>query len=505
MWVGCLVVVSASPAIGQQAGKQVAELGVQGAAFPAATPESQGVSTAAVRRLADEVEAYVKDGTIVGGELLIVKNRRTILHEVYGDLDREIERAMERDTIFNVRSMTKPLTGVAVQMLVDEGKLRLDDPVAKYLPAFDNDTSRAITIEQLLQHRSGLPLMIPMLSPYQYPDLQSQVKVIGEMGPQFQPAEKFWYSDAGSDAAAAIVEQISGTTIDLFVTERILLPLGMADSFYISQADDPRKARVASLYTGTPGKWTRLWKLDGKPFYPFAWGSQTLYSTAADYARFLTLWMDGGMIDGKRLLSDEAIARILTTVSPMTSLGSDKPYPCGFFGLKPYYGQMSVLYAPGESPAQSEVKAFGHSGSDGTAAWAFPAEDLIVCYFTQSRGQWSMMRLETTIQDALLMGVETGETPDEMKPLIGTYSASFGTFKNTPFRVAFRCGKLALDIPGDLVYELKAPDTEGRWRFALNEAAGISFKKGDDGNVQAMILHRAGASFEVPRKVLADE
>ena len=96
--------------------------------FPVATPESQGVSAAAVHRVADEVEEYVKNGTIVGGELLIIKNRKTILHEVYGERDREDKRAMERDTIFNIRSMTKPLTGVAVQMLADEGKIAWTTP-----------------------------------------------------------------------------------------------------------------------------------------------------------------------------------------------------------------------------------------------------------------------------------------------------------------------------------------------------------------------------------------
>src|SRR5262245_66199189 len=92
----------------------------EGAAFPAATPQSQGIPAAAVRRLADEVAGYVKAGTIVGGELLVIKNRKTILHEAFGDRDREDKQPMVRDTIFNVRSMTKPLTGVAVQMLVEE-------------------------------------------------------------------------------------------------------------------------------------------------------------------------------------------------------------------------------------------------------------------------------------------------------------------------------------------------------------------------------------------------
>jgi CubicO group peptidase (beta-lactamase class C family) len=469
------------------------------AAFPVATPESQGVSAAAVRRVAGEVEEYVKNGTIVGGELLIIKNRKTILHEVYGERDREDKRPMERGTIFNIRSMTKPLTGVAVQMLADEGKLRLDDPVARYLPGFDNDKSKAITIEQLLEHRSGLPLTILTVRIDAYSDLQAQAKAVGEKGPEFKPGEKFWYSDAGSDAAAAVVEKISGTTIDRFVAERILQPLGMADSFYLSKADDPRKERVASLYFGSPGKWTRFWKPDSGPLYPFAWGSQTLYSTPADYARFLALWMDGGMAGGKRLLSKEALSRVLTPASPMKALGSDKPYPCGFFGLKPHYGQMSILYAPGENPPQTDVKVFGHSGSDGTAAWAFPAEDLIVCYFTQSRGQVSMIRLETTIQDALLQREGAGEVPAEMKPLIGTYYANFGPFKDAPFQVVFRCGKLALDVPTELVNELGEPDKEGRWKLLNSNSNTVSFKKDSEGKVLALLLHRPKTTHELPR------
>src|SRR5262249_9802861 len=94
----------------------------EGPRFPPATPQSQGIPAATVRRLADEVDRYVKAGTIVGGELLVIKNRKTILHEAFGDRDREDKLPMVRDTIFNVRSMTKPLTGVAVQILVDAGK-----------------------------------------------------------------------------------------------------------------------------------------------------------------------------------------------------------------------------------------------------------------------------------------------------------------------------------------------------------------------------------------------
>ena len=406
---------------------------------------------------------------------------------------------MERGTIFNIRSMTKPLTGVAVQMLADEGKLRLDDPVAKYLPGFDNDKSKAITIEQLLQHRSGLPLTI----------LTVRIDAVPRPA---SPGEGHRGKRATIQAGGKVLvlgrrqrRRGGRCRTDQRHDDRPLRrgadPAAAGDGRFVLSLEGRRPAqeRVASLYIGSPGKWTRFWKPDGAPLYPFAWGSQTLYSTPADYARFLALWMDGGMAGGKRLLSNEAIARILTPVSPMKALGSDRPYPCGFFGLKPQYGQMSMLYAPGESPTQTEVRAIGHGGSDGTAAWAFPAEDLIVCYFTQSRGQVSTIRLETTIQDALLQREGAGEVPDEMKPLIGTYYANFGPFKNTPFQVVFRCGKLALDIPSQLVYELREPDKEGRWQFALNNAAAVSFKKDSGGKVLALVLHESGKSFELPR------
>jgi CubicO group peptidase (beta-lactamase class C family) len=467
--------------------------------FPVASPESQGIPAAALRRVADEVDRYVKAGTVVGAELLVIKNRKTVLHEAYGHRNREEKLPVTRDTIFNIRSMTKPITGVAVQILVDEGKIRLEDPVAKYLPGFDNDKSRTITIKQLLQHRSGLPLTI-LKKLDEYPDLQAQAAAVGTRGPQFKPDTKFWYSDAGSDAAAAVVEKVSGMTIDRFVTQRILQPLRMADSFYPSKADDPRKKRIANLYIGAPGKWSSFWKPGGAPMYPFAWGSQSLYSTPADYARFLTLWLDSGKCAGKQLLSKEAVARILTPSSRMSLLGSDSPYPTGFEGLSLWYGQMSMLYRTGERPGGGKLVAVGHGGSDGTTALAFPEEDLIVCYFTQSRGQNSTIRLETAIEDNLLpRKANARKVPDELKPFLGIYRANFGPFKNAPFQVRFRNGRLALDIPDQLIYELKDPDKDGRRYFVVSDTVAVSFKKDAAGKVVSMTLYQGGMTFELPR------
>jgi CubicO group peptidase (beta-lactamase class C family) len=465
--------------------------------FPNATPESQGVPAAAVKRLSDEVAGYVKAGTIVGGELLVIKNRKTILHEVYGDRDREDKHPMERDTIFNIRSMTKAVTGVAVQMLVDEGKIKLSDPVAKYLPGFDNDKSREITIEQVLEHRGGLPLTI-LIAINGFKDLQAQAEAVGKKGPQFKPGEKFWYSDAGSDSAAAVVEKVSGMTIDHFVTERILKPLGMNDSFYPTKADDPRKQRIGSLYVASPNGWKRFWKPGGNPLYPFAWGSQTLYSTPMDYARFLTLWLDGGKVAGKQLLSKEAVKRILTPVSAMTTLGVGTPYPTGFDGLHPWYGQLSMEYVNGND-AKSKVVGFGHGGSDGTGAWAFPDEDVIVCYFTQSRGGLTTIRIESTIQETLLKHGEAVKVPDDLKPYLGIYYANFGQYRDTQFQVLFRSGHLALDIPDQLVFELKPPDKDGRWQFAFIDSIAVSFKKNSQDMVESISIHQGGEAIELSR------
>ncbi len=273
----------------------------------------------------------------------------------------------------------------------------------------------------------------------------------------------------------------------------------MNDSFYPTKADDPRNQRIASLYLGSNGKWTRFWKPGGNPMYPFAWGSQTLYSTPADYARFLTLWLDGGKVAGKQLLSKDAVQRILTPVSALTTLGVGTPYPTGFAGLHPWYGQLSMEYINGND-AKSKVVGFGHGGSDGTGAWAFPDEDLIVCYFTQSRGGATTIRIESIIQDALLHHGAPAQVPDDLKPCLGTYYANFGPYRDTPFQILYRSGRLALDIPDQLIFALKSPDKNGLWQFDYTDIVSISFKKDGEGKVGLIFLHEAGMKIEVPRE-----
>ncbi len=469
--------------------------------FTYASPESQGLSNASITELTDIVQSYFEEELIVGAELVVIKNRKIVLHEAFGWNDRENEIPMERNTLFNIRSMTKPITGAAIQILIDEGRLRLDSLAAEYLTGFNNEKSNNITIEQLLTHRSGLPLSI-ITAADEYETLFSMANEIGLRGPDFTPGSKFWYSDAGTEVLGAIVEVETSMSLDTFVKEHILEPLLMNSSLYYHPGtqNDPRRDRIADLYVGGIGEWVKVWSSE-EPLYPFAFGSQSLYSTPLDYARFLAMWMDDGQFGGVQLLSSDSVNRTLTPVSKMSSLGSDMPYPEGFYNLEAYYGQMAILYI-NKTNEVFKAEVIGHSGSDGTHAWAWPELDLMILYFTQSRGSTSGIKLESKI-DELLIHPELKELNVQARELyakyLGSYTADFGPFRNTEFIVTIQNGGLAVDIPNQLVFELKEPDEEGIWRFKLIDEIAVSFEFDDSGNVTAMKLHEAGSFNELPK------
>jgi CubicO group peptidase (beta-lactamase class C family) len=469
------------------------------------TPESQGMSPETLTELADIVHTYVDEERVEGAELMVLKNRNIVIHRVFGWNDRENEVPMQQDQLYNIRSMTKPITGAAAQILIDRGELRLDDRVADYLPGFDNEKSANITVEQLLTHTAGLPLSI-MTGADDYTDLQTMANAVGEIGPQFPPGSKLWYSDAGADAVGGLVEVVSGQPLDGFIRENILEPLGMTDSFYYVPAnqDDPRRERIANLYIGGIGEWSKIWTPQ-ETLYPFAWGSQGLYGTALDYARFLSLWLDNGIVGDKRILSPEAISRTLEPAARLTALGSDMLFPTGFYDLDVFYGQMAMVYKDRET---DRVEVIGHNGSDGTYAWAWPERDLMILYFTQSRGNTTGLMLEAEI-DRLFIHPELEDinaiVREQYAPYLGTYTANFGPFHNAGFKVVVLNGKLAVDVPNQFVFELREPDSEGRWQFQLIGQVSVSFEKDASGAVTSMKLHQGGEVFDIPKGEAPEE
>jgi CubicO group peptidase (beta-lactamase class C family) len=207
-----------------------------GTDFRPATPGSQGMSSEALEALAGLIRGYVEQDTVVGAELVVIKNRRLVFHEAFGHRDREDGFHWTKNTICNIRSMSKCLTGAAAQILIDEGKLGLDDAVAKYLPSFDNDKSRAITIRHLLTHRSGLPLTIMDKMFGEYESLRRIADLAGERGPDFEPGSDFQYSDTGSDVLGAVIEVAAEQTLQAYMKEHLLKPLRMRDTLVYNEA-----------------------------------------------------------------------------------------------------------------------------------------------------------------------------------------------------------------------------------------------------------------------------
>lgn len=480
------------------------------ARFPPASPESQGMSSEALAQLVAEVKDLEAKEMFVGAELVIIKNRHLVLQETFGSMDRDADRAWQPNTICNIRSMSKPFTGAAIQILIDRGLVKLDDSISNYLPAFDNDTLRPITVSHLLSHQSGLPLTAITTAIDQFEDLQSLVASLEGAELRFAPGTDFWYSDAGTDTLGAIIQKVSGVTLDEFVDQEFIRPLGMTDSFYGIHDDEARFERTADLYMGGPNAWTRIWKPADGALYPYAWGSQTIFSTPIDYARFLCMWMDEGRgADGTRILSPEAVKRTLTPAAPMKMLGSDARFPTDFTGLETYYGQMSVLHVSSRDveangAANVEPTIIGHSGSDGTIAWAWPDRDLLILFFTQSRGGSAVLRLEDPINRLILhpeLQAAASNVPEGLKPFLGTYIANFATYENEEFQMLYKNGKLALDIPSQMVFELNEPDEEGRRAFAIApDRIFVTFERDADGDVTLLKVHQGGEVFDVPRK-----
>ncbi|MBM3934978.1 MAG: beta-lactamase family protein [SAR202 cluster bacterium] len=361
--------------------------------FPPASPKDVGLSEYQVTRLARIVRGYVDDGDIVGAKVLLVKDGRTVLHEAAGWKDREAGKPMAAGTLFNIRSMTKPIGGMVIQMLIDDGVLGLHDPIGKHLPHFNNPRSGKITIEHLLTHRSGFrQYRVPRMPLHSLGEIADH---IGEVGPDYQRGI-FHYSDIGADFLGALIEAVTGASLSEVFHRRVFVPLGMADTYTLDTATPAFLARTASAYELRQGQWQRKWDPTMGPNLPYPMAppftpmSQGIFTSPADYARFVSVWLNGGVFGGRRLISEAAIGRALSTAP-------DAGEPGGFPGMTWRYGQMWWLAG---RPGQTGMPfAFRHGGSDGTWAWGWPAHRMMALYFTQSRGEVMYSELESALSD----------------------------------------------------------------------------------------------------------
>jgi CubicO group peptidase (beta-lactamase class C family) len=327
----------------------------------------------------------------IAGAVTVVATRYRVLHlETTGFADVAAKRPMTLDTLFWIASMTKPVTGVAILMLQDEGKLTVADPVAKYLPEFANLKTPSgkpanLTLTQILTHTSGLG---EAGGP-----AEQHARTLADLVPlwlaapmQYEPGEKWKYTQSGINAAARIVEVVSGMTFDAFVEKRIFDPLGMKNTTFYPT--DEQRARLATAYAKNKDTGA-LESVPPRPeFGPRGrppQGNGGLYSTAPDYARFCQMLLNGGTLDGRRYLSDAAM-KFLTT--PQTA-----DQPTGFFQNDTYgnrganYGwgiATCILRAPHDGvAAMLSPGTYGHGGAWGTQAWIDPVKGVAYVLMVQ--------------------------------------------------------------------------------------------------------------------------
>ncbi len=471
-----------------------------GAAFPAADPESVGIPPRALQLLAERAQSMVDNQEIVGGELVVIKNRRTVFREAYGWKDREARRPLEADAVYCVRSMTKPLVGTAIQMLIEEGKLRLDTPVREILPFFSGPHTGKITVEHLLTHSGGFPFMTIGKPLSEYADLAAVAAEAAATELLFEPGTGFEYSDAGSDTLGAIVAQITGAPVERFIRQRILDPLGMQDTITLLGNDEATLARIPSAYSGGTGSWTKHWEPSDAPIFPLFLTSQSLYSTTTDYARFLTLWMDDGRVGERRLISAEAVERAL---APSRRIDDS---PQGFEGLEAYYGQQWVIHAKPVEEGSPQRVVFGHSGSDGTHAWAWPELDLMVLFFTQSRGTLAGVGLEGVLQTLLVEQALDDPSlaaraagAEQLEQVAGLYwdETNAGAY----YVITPRGNGLTFERPGRAYLVFKVGETPDRYVHELNPEVAIEFVRSEEGAVTAMRTVFGGRTETGPRHV----
>jgi CubicO group peptidase (beta-lactamase class C family) len=294
--------------------------------LPLASPESVGMSSTRLDRLSNKIRTYVDRGQLPGAITMVARRGKVVQFEQFGMMDAEAGKEMRPDTLFRIFSMTKPITGVAVMILFEEGRFLLTDPVAKYLPEFEGlgvyldgsaddyrtEPAGPMTIEQLLTHTSGLAYDDPgpgVNEIYRNADLwkvaglQEFIDTLTQLPLLYQPGSD-WHYSVSMDVLGRLVEVVSEQPFDRFLAERVFDPLGMEDTgFYVpAEAAD----RLASLYrTASDGGFERVERDETDPAtspdrVPF--GGSGLLSSARDYLRFAQMLTNGGELDGVRIL-----------------------------------------------------------------------------------------------------------------------------------------------------------------------------------------------------------
>ena len=387
----------------------------------AAKPEDVGLSSVQLKRLEAATKQNIDDGLMPGAVMLVARRGKVAWVSVQGKRAPDSDDAMKFDSIFRIYSMTKPIVSLVLMQLVEEGKLQVSDPVAKYLPEIGkmkvgteaivdgkptlrlSDPERQMTVQDLLRHTSGLTYgnRGTSLVHKAYVDAkvgdrtatnEEMVQRLSTVPLLFQPGARWEYSVA-VDVQGRLIEVLTGKKLGEVLAERIFLPLGMADtSFQVPAAKLARAAQPGQKPNGPP--MTPRFKVDDGAKYESGGGG--LLSTTDDYLRFTMMLANGGAFQNKRLIGKKTLEFMAADHT-----GSRPGRPDGFgFGLG-----FEVHTRLGDSALMGSVGEYGWSGAAGTTFWVDPKEQLVAIYMVQaSEGDTRFLRnqFRTMVQAAII-------------------------------------------------------------------------------------------------------
>jgi len=377
-----------------------------GMPLASAAPAAQGMSAERLQRVGSFVAEAIRRQEYLGAVVLVLRNGKVVDYKAFGHRDLARTEPLQRDAIFRIYSMSKTITAAAILMLMEEGRLLLDDPVSKYIPEFatarvfaggtaDAPETRAprhsITIRQLLTHTPGfashgdrsLPVnrIFDAAGLARSPDLATFAQRLAQLPLAHEPGAEFHYDGTATVVAGRIVEVASGQRFDAFLQERLFRPLRMVDTGFTVPA--AKRGRIAAMTTSdvdgrlaapAPGKVVA----DGEQQNPYPSGGGGLYSTAGDYARFAQMLLNGGRLDGAQILGRKSVALMMSNHLTHLDPPVNEFSPGEGFGLGGY-----VVLDVARRGRLGTVGQFGWSGAASTYYTIDPGEKLVAMLMLQ--------------------------------------------------------------------------------------------------------------------------
>ena len=437
-----------------------------------------------VANLEAKLEAARKKHHVPGMAVAVVKDGGVVFAKGFGFADLDEQKKVDARTLFAIGSSTKAFTATLVGMLVDDGKMSWDDPIAKHVPEFvldvrSDDKAAKATIRDALCHRTGFTRMGLLWAGGEVPRKEFLAQA-SNAKPLADFRDKFLYNNVTYTAVGEATARVADTTWAELLQARILEPLGM-------KATIVGKDEVAKAKTMAKGyRWDDERKHhDALPFRPLdeIAPAGAINSHVLDMTRWLRFQLDRGQFERERLIRGETLAE---TWSPQITVGGGVGYGMGWF-LEHWNGK----------------RVAHHGGNiDGFSSMVALVPEESLGFVMLSNISYSPMQnaVREIVFDAMLGELEEATSDEDLSPYVGDFVANFGPFADSEFKVTVSASKLFVNVPGQMNYELKPPGEDGRRTFAQTDQIAVSFEKDDSGEVQVMRLHQGGLDFELLRK-----